>query len=145
MANYKDYIKSLDLDDGDPEGSGDITLSLLVSGFGTDGNYGNVSLPSFSQEASGSNVSYGDVSLPIFQINGHANNYGSLTLPSLSLSATRGQYGIGDCQIAFKVVGDGNDAPTLGGDIDLPALELLANGGPRMKIYELCNNENYGL
>ena len=145
MANYKDYIKSLDLDDGDPEGSGDITLSLSVSGFGTDGNYGGLSLHSFTLEASGNNISRGEVSLPILQVDGHANNYAQLTLPSLSLSATRSQYGLGDCQIAFKVVSDGNDAPTLGGDVELPALTLLANGGPRMKIYELCNNENYGL
>jgi len=145
MANYRDYIKALDLDDGDPEGSGDITLSLSVSGFGTDGNYGSLSLPLFTIDADGNNVSYGDVSLPILQVDGHANNYAQLTLPSFSLSATRGHCGIGDCQLVFKVIGDGNDAPPLGGDVELPSLTLLANGGPRMKIYELCNNENYGL
>ena len=145
MANYRDYIKALDLDDGDSEGSGDIPLSLSVSGFGTDGNYGSLSLPLFIQEANGNNISRGEVSLPTLQVDGHANNYAQLILPSLSLSATRGQYGTGDCQLVFKVVSDGNDAPPLGGDVTLPALTLLANGGPRMKIYELCNNENYGL
>jgi len=146
MARYKDYIKFLDIDDGNPEGDGFVLFSLFLEASGTDGNYGQVLFPSLTLESTGTIEPKGTVDLPSLSVEGYSGTHGKITLPSLQVEGIRVTSGDGDCLLPkFIIVSDGNDVPQPGGDVLLPNIYITALGGPLLKIYQLCDNENWGL
>lgn len=147
MARYTDYIKALEADDGNPEGSGSLILEIFtVEGFGTDGNYGRIDLPLLELEATGINRSVGTINLPSLSIESYSGTHGKITLPFPTVQGERGHSGSGSVYLPhLNVIGDGQNRLPPGGYIDLPMLELIGRGGVLIKIYKLCENENSGL
>lgn len=146
MARFTDYIKFIDADDGAPEGAGSIFLQIIVEGFGTDGNYGRGQVPILELEATGERESKGLITLPTLSIEAYSGTHAHLSIPFLSLEVTRDHSGNAVVYIPnFAFIANGGEAPPLGGFIDLPNIYVTARGGPLTKVYQLCNNENYGL
>jgi hypothetical protein len=145
MAKYSDYIQALEADDANPEGSGTIVIKrAIVSGFGTDGNYGGITL-SLGVSGAGSNVSKASVALPKLSVWGMSGDRGRITLPKLTVSATRILSGTGF--IAFKKLTVHSSGLEFipGGEITFPMLRVNGWAGPAIKIFELCEDANYGL
>ena len=147
MARYTDYIKSLDADDGAPEGSGSIFLNIVtVEGFGLDGNYLRGTIPFISITSSGINRSVGTINIPSLTIEAYSGTHGKILLPLLTVNGTRGHSGSGRVYLPhLHVLGDGMELLPPGGYITLPPIGLTGRGGTLIKIYQLCINENWGL
>lgn len=138
MANFKDYIKNMELFDAPSEGDGTIAIVPIVSAFGLDGQYGKANIP-IQVDSAGESEIRGICEIQI-EVNGKSGTFGEAEIP-VNLTAQGYQNYTVEAIIPFQLDSDAEITWKQACYITFE-LEAIANAN---KVYQLCENENWGL
>lgn len=143
MSRFLDYVRAMNIIEGDTEGDARIYLYLGIRGYGIQGNIAEVEFLPIQSDAEGHNANKGTIPIE-FEVYAANTTNAEVDLPNLQVDA-EGEVRRVRGKIFWPVIRTDATATFLPwARVELPELEVDGSGNPN-RIYELCNNPNEGI